>query len=276
MFNYKLSQKLLTLLGVIGFGLLIAPSFGLRSQAQSNAPPTTSLNSQVASEQSQSQAEFEPPNQGAPRRTADGGARGCQEDTLLAVTPLIPNDHGATTISEYPTFLWYLNAQTQTQVKALNLVLISHNGQEIYSATDLPVNESGIISVQVPRDQIPLEKDTWYEWFLQVQLKKDRESNITECYVSAWIKRQSLTPEQQQELDSLTTAEERLHFYQQHDILYDILATLDELRRENPNDETLHEQWRQALDSIQLSHFADQPPAEITPIARDTDEFPNP
>jgi hypothetical protein len=276
MFNHKLSQKFLTILGAIGLGLLITPNFVLRGQAQSDSQPTSPLNFQVASEEGQAEIEFSPPNRGKPERTAEGGSRGCKEDILLAVSPLIPNDRGGMTISEYPTFLWYLNSETQAKVKELNFGLVSHDQDaEIYIAEKLPVNQSGIVSVQIPTSQPPLENGKWYNWFLQVQLEKDG-TDLSNCYVSAWIKLQVLTPEQQQELDSLTTAEERLNFYQQNEIWYDALATLDELRRENPDDPTLNEQWRQTLESIELAELADQPPAEITQIVRESEETVNP
>lgn len=284
MFNYKLSEKLAILLGVIGFGLPIASSFVLRSQAQSNSPPTTSLNSQVSSEQVQSQAEFEPPNRGAPMRTADGGARDTR--TCGEIRLLIPQTEGAMTVSDYPTFYVYVNPDTPNKqspsISKLSVVLTDQQEQEIQPPIiiDAP-SKAGVQRFQLSHNQMPalempaLQKDQWYG--LGVGAYEQENPNIyNPCnFEQAWIKRQVLTPEQQEELDRLTTPEERLNFYQHHEIWYDALATLDELRRENPHDETLKEQWRQALESIELSHFADQPPAEITPIARDTDKDTN-
>lgn len=281
MFNYKLYQKLLTILGVIGFGIPIASSVLLRSQAQSNAPPTTSLNSQFASEQiQQSQAEFEPPNRGAPMRTAEGGARGCGEIRLL-----MPQNKGAKTVSDYLTFYVYVNPIDIDQQKPDEIspiyqvsVLLTDQQDEIIAQymIDAP-SEAGVQRFQLSHNELPaLQTGQWYSLFVG-GYKQDNLNIDNPCnYDQAWVQRQFLTPEQQEELDSLTTAEERLNFYQQHEIWYDALATLDELRRENPNDETLNEQWRQALKSIELSQFADQPPAEITPIARDTTEDADP
>ncbi len=287
MFNHKLSQKFLTLLGAIGFGLLITPNLVLSGQAQSDSQPTTSLKSEIAGKESKAERDFSPPNRGGPETTAEGGSRGCLDQVM---TILVPDDGNQmnVTFSEYPTLTWYFNpsppeAKSEDQVKALKLVLIDfETGKEYAQVLPLP-SQVGIVSWTLsPEDGFPaLEKDKYYQWFINAYNKDASEIKILQddsaiCdYRNAAIERQVLTPEQQQELDSLSTAEERLSFYFQNEIWYDALATLDQMRRENPDDPTLNEQWRETLESIKLGELADQPPTETIQIVRDSEETAN-
>lgn len=294
MFKYKLYQKILTILGAIAFGLLITPSFVPRGQAQSDSDSSLTPVAQQSSTQSGNAFEpdndaFEPVPLGAPERTADAGTRGRGSCGELGLTFLLEKDlekskpeegkvvyTNGITVSDHPTFLWYWNPQNlkNAKIKTATFVLIpaGKDERDIHMTEHLPVNTSGIIKLPVPTSQPPLENGKWYEWFVNIAF----EGNIPICNQTAFIQHRVLTAEKQQELNSLTTAEERFDFYSQHGIWYDALATLHELRRENPDDQDLNKLWSQTLESIQLSELADQPLVETTQIAGDLEETPNP
>jgi Domain of Unknown Function (DUF928) len=121
-----------------------------------------------------------------------------------------------------------------------------------------------------------LEPGKWYNIFIGAYNQEN--PNIYEpCNsLSAWVKRQVLTPEQQQELSRLTTPEQQWNFYIQHEIWYDALAILEELRLQNPENPTLNQRWNQMLESIELGELANQPLLKSTQIVRRVEPNPQP
>ncbi len=271
-----IAHKIVTLLGLITWGIIIADSLFLAGKAQSENQPNA-IAEEASYQSIESVNNFEPPERGAPSRTADGGSRGCGQMTLL-----IPADQGATTISENPTLFWYLNPTPDAPTKyrpinKLAVVLINDQEEEVYTEMIDAPSQASIISFQLPKSQSPvLEAGKWYN--ILIGAYNQENPNIYEpcSSLSAWIKRQVLTNEQQQQLNIVSSDEERLQFYIQHEIWYDALATLAELIGQNPHNSTQNNQWIQMLESIELGGLANQPLLKPTQIVSNIDQTSNP
>lgn len=265
-------QKIATGLGILSLGSLgifITASLVLKGQVSFANTPENIIATEASNQAIESVSNFQPPDRGAPNRTADGGARGCGQMTLIT-----PGDRGATTISENPTFFWYLNPTPDDPTKyrpiqKLAVVLINEKEEEIYAQMIDAPSETSIVSFKLPDNELPtIEPGKWYNIFIGAYNQEN--PNIYEpCNsLSAWVKRQVLTPEQQQELSLLTSPEQQWNFYIQHEIWYDALAILEELRLQNPDNPTLNQRWNQMLESIELGELANQPLLKSPQIVR--------
>ena len=201
------------------------------------------------------EAIFEPSNiRVPPRISADGGTRcsPCGE-----IQGFISIDSGAVTVSEYPTLFWYINLSPKRRQVIHQLEVILMNQSENFYRKSFPApTEPGIVSFKFPQDELPpIEPGQWYHVFIVAYKNNYEPCNLKESL----IQRRVLTPEKQQELDRLTTAEERWNFYAKHHIWSDALSTLYELRRQNPHDEILTFKWWQTLEAIELGKLAEYP-----------------
>ncbi len=225
---------------------------------------------------------FNPPPLGSPQRTTNGGARGecpAYSDRNQRLTILIPDDDQMTvassTISEYPTFLLYL--PKYSGIKGLVLRLLDDKEEEVFTQIIPVSSQSGIIRITLPESKFKgLKSGKWYIWHLFISDSDNMEDldqikkNTGQCdWVEGFIGRLPLNSTQQAELDAANdNPEERWHFYAQEVIWYDALATLDQMRRENPEDQRIQRRWEAFLGLIGLGELSEYPPIEISEISQ--------
>lgn len=138
---------------------------------------------------------------GAPARTQGGGVRGddciAEEDTTL--TALIPENNVWTTLSERPTFLWYVPA---TQAKTAEFVLLDAEDNEIHTKTiDLSNEDSGKILQETLPEDIALETGV-YTWQFSLICNPRRRSG--DIYIEGWVEQVDFQ-NREEELDRLKT-----------------------------------------------------------------------
>jgi hypothetical protein len=225
---------------------------------------------------------FNPPPLGAPRRTADAGARGecpIPRDNNDRLTLLIPENNlvniSSTTINEYPTILWYLpeySLPKDAKNHGLVLRLANSADREINSTIlNSLSSQPGIGRFTLSESQFSgLKTGEWYKLDLFMfsadnLLDEDNiKTNTENCdYVQAYIGRRPLNSHEQAELNAATNPEELWNFYAQEVIWYDALATLDLMRREHPEDEMIQRRWSALLGLIGLGELSAYPPIEI-------------
>jgi hypothetical protein len=193
-----------------------------------------------------------------PGRRASAGRRdGCvaSNKTLTALIPEKPQPVGLTTAAN-PTFFFYI---PNNSVKDANFILYDDRDQEIYSTTiELPKNKSGIMSWQfTPKANSPtLAVGKNYRWrFTMICVPKDHSKDL---FVTGLIQRVPLNPELTAKLEK-ASLEERLNIYAKAGIWHETLATLAELRRQNPENQQLVNDWANMLKQIGLNDIADEP-----------------
>ncbi|MBW4578394.1 MAG: DUF928 domain-containing protein [Tildeniella nuda ZEHNDER 1965/U140] len=203
---------------------------------------------------SPTQAQFKPPNRGVPKTTAGGATRSgscIKERTPLTV--LVPSSKIGLTTESHPTVFLYL---PKTTAQAAEFVLKDVDDNDVYRTPIVLPGKPGVVSFRLPADAAPLEVGKDYQWFFNVVCQPN--DRLRDDFVTAWIQRiepnQSLT-------SALKTAvpRKRPNIYAQAGIWQDTLTTLSELRRTNPTDRTLTNEWSALLKSVGLGQIPGDP-----------------
>jgi len=192
------------------------------------------------------------------RRSVRGG---CASSNQLSLTALVPKNNIGRTVSDYPTFFFYL---PQTDAELGEFILEDESGNQIYQQDLTIKNLSGVIGVSIPANTNvpPLEVGKDYTWkFTVVCDPEDRSSDQLESGV---IRRVELSADILSELEK-ADPRQKTFIYAQNGIWQDALSTLAAARRANPNDTDLAADWESLLDSVTLGEIAKEPIVEIEP-----------
>lgn len=200
---------------------------------------------------------FRPPDVTAPDNRQGGTHRGAKLCPAgLSITPLIPESNIGLTLAESPTFFVYV-PQTSAEIE---FVLLTENGTEIVYETAFKVDKPGIVGVTVPatsNNKKSIEVGKRYEWsFSMVCDPQDRSADVV---VQGLVQRIEPQSNLKQDLENNADAMSRLNVYAKNGIWYETLATLAELRRKSPDNQTLAAEWQQLLKSQGLDSIAAQP-----------------
>jgi len=194
-----------------------------------------------------------------PAGTVRSVPSGCASSSQLSLTPLVPKNKIGQTVSDYPTFFFYL---PQTDAELAEFILEDQSGNQIYRQ-DLPIkNVSGVIGVSIPANTNvpPLEVGKKYTWiFSLVCDPEDRSSDLLEIGI---VRRVELSAEILRELEN-ANPRQKTFIYAENGIWQDALSNLAAARRANPNDTDLAADWESLLDSVTLGAIAKEPIVEM-------------
>ena len=186
---------------------------------------------------------------------------GCASSSPLNLTALVPKNKIGRTVSDYPTFFFYL---PQTDAELAEFILQDENSNVIYQQDLTIKNLSGVIGVSIPANTNlpPLEVGKNYTWkFTVVCDPDDRSSDQLESGV---VRRVELSADILRELENADPRQKTV-IYAQNGIWQDALSNLAAARRANPNDPDLAADWESLLDSVTLGAIAKEPIVEIEP-----------
>jgi hypothetical protein len=205
--------------------------------------------------------EYQPPvGIGAPRRIEPGGTRnpGSCEVPGKSLTALLPSNRFSVTVAAYPTFFVYLPAQSpQASPLPVEFVLKDINDDEIYRANFKTSGTPGIITLSLPAQAglLPLNVGQDYKWSFSIICQGDeRSKDIT---VEGWIRRVKLNPVMETQLKQ-ASPQKQVEIYAQAGIWQDALATLVQLRRDNPADSQIAAEWTKLLRAVGLDNIAQE------------------
>lgn len=213
---------------------------------------------------------FQPPEQGVPGRREGGGTRGLACPTATnALTALIPQSTMGQTISEKPTFFYYVPLALD---KTVQFELADENDKTVYKKSfRMVTSRAGIVSVSLGSDgnSPALKVGKNYQWYFTIKCNPNSYTT-DDVLVSGWINRTAVTPTLKTELDRSPDSRAKLSIFAQQGLWYEYLATLAQLRTESPSDASLALKWSEMLNSVQLGKIAQEPlvPSELTPIAK--------
>ncbi|MEG4809108.1 DUF928 domain-containing protein [Microcoleus sp. F8-D3] len=197
-----------------------------------------------------------PPAQ--PRRIVRGG---CGSITQLGFTALVPQNKMGRTVSDYPTFFFYL---PQTEAESAEFMLKDESGKQIYKQ-DLTIrNLSGVIGVSIPANQNvpPLEAGKSYRWNLTVICdSQDRAADLIE---SGTVRRVEISADIRSQLEQADPRQKTV-IYAENGIWQDALSTLAAIRQANPDDAELAADWESLLESVTLGKIAKEPIVQTQP-----------
>ena len=210
------------------------------------------------------------PNQDAPSGRRRGGASRCPDCSNydLPVTALVPGEQSqsflALTISEYPTF-WFYVPYRLTAKHTVEFVLQDDKDNYIYKTTFTPaVTPAGVMGIGTAA---PLEIGKQYHWTFSVQ---DRSNFV---FVQGLVQRLQPNANLKSQLES-ATLQERISLYATHGIWHDAITALAELRRNSPQDAALTVDWIDLLQSVGLNNIATEPINQCCTPSRQEETMP--
>ncbi|MCV3212482.1 DUF928 domain-containing protein [Plectonema radiosum NIES-515] len=207
------------------------------------------------------------PDDGDPTGRRRGGTsrRGDCPNLKTPLTALVPGEETnkksflGTTISEYPSF-WIYIPELPSDIRFGEFVLQDREGNDIWRTPITLPGKPGIISVKLPPNtQYALKPNLKYHWYFNVNCSPSENKSV--YFVDAWMRRVTLTPELQQQLNNAKS--QKYKVYIANKIWYDAVSNLGELRRNNPGIGTFVEDWTKLLKSVNLSELAPAPIVQI-------------
>ncbi|MEG4940685.1 DUF928 domain-containing protein [Microcoleus sp. F4-D5] len=165
-------------------------------------------------------AKYTPPKKpSAPKQTSPNTTRGgsCEANSAAGLTVLVPFSHVGETISQHPTFTWFVPDRTP---HPLQFRLFSSTGQALYR-TQMQ-SQPGIMQFSLPPNLPQLSIGQSYKW--QVVLVCDR--NVPSRNVVAAAEIQVVQPAEslQTQLAAAQTPQQRIDLYAQAGLWYDAIA----------------------------------------------------
>jgi hypothetical protein len=252
--NQKYSLKLIIAF-LTSFVWCYTISLPLVVQAKPPVSPAPAQKKPPVSPAPAKQEPFTPSNIGKPDQTQPAGRRDdCMmgEKSLTALIPVTPEKLGLT-IASRPTFFFYI---PQTNAKDADFSLQDDKGKVVYKTTLKLPKTSGVISLPIPNVATApeLQVDKSYQWTFSLVCNAQKRAD--DVSVRGFIQRVN-RPDLVAKVEK-TALKQRPSVYAEAGIWHEMLTTLAELRRANPNDATLTAEWKSFLDSVGLKDVSQE------------------
>lgn len=219
---------------------------------------------------------FDSVEPGAPGRRIGGGSRGCsvRGDGIgnRELTALVPETTMGLTVASFPSFFWYLPPTSSTEVE---FVLMDENGEKvIYETRFRTKGEAGIVSLNLPENASlpPLEMDKNYRWYFSMICNPD--DRAADLYVQGWIRRVEPNAALTEELATAASDLDRVRIYARNGIWHESVTLLASLRRTNPTDREVENEWKELIESVSLDSVADASLVQEVTLQPEVEEPP--
>ncbi|HBB30786.1 MAG TPA: hypothetical protein DDZ80_02235 [Cyanobacteria bacterium UBA8803] len=182
----------------------------------------------------------------------DGASHSCQSKNQ-ALTALIPVKNPVSTISEHPTFWFYIPyaAKDIQDIKFTVNIRDEQTGEETTSlyqnSIQLP-DTPGVIGISLPSvPKYALAEGKFYRWYLKLYCHGNT-SLQADFSVNGWVQRVPRTPENEAKIAAGNP-----------DIWYDALTSVAQRRLANSQDNKLNADWANLLEFIERKDLAQEP-----------------
>ena len=256
MARIKSPLTITTLVATLSLGIVSMPSLSTKVQAggkQANFAEQYPHSWQISQT-------YVPPNRSAPTSTLGGASRGICLKNAELLKSLMPASNLAFTTQDYPTLYWYIPEST---AKSLQLEVRYGEDESTWQTRTFTIPiKPGVVSVNLQKSNLPpLKVGETYHWYFRMVCADPNASNngdrSGDAIVEGWIERVEAN-DLEQKLESVAP-DDRPAIYAEAGIWQDSLATLAELIRTSPNDETLTVKWEKLLNSAGLDELVDKP-----------------
>ncbi len=181
-----------------------------------------------------------------------------KEQASPDLVAIIPESNIAATLTEYPTFFWYVPGSS-LKMGRFTLYDGYRTGRKKVYETRLSLDGTpGVISFKLPSDGTvpPLQLNRIYSWTFRVFCDPlDRSGDLQ---VEGFVQRVRPSAELEARLKR-STDRERPTIYAASGIWHEMLTSLVELRRVNPSDRSLQADWETLMRTIKLDALSTQP-----------------
>ncbi len=206
-----------------------------------------------------------PPSRGLPGRREGAGTRDVcvRQDAQgrknpngspLSVLALTPGSNEGFTLSEHPSFFFYL---PQSNARSIQFTLTDEDDKEVFRTTYEITGESGIVSIRLPSDSAmaPLKTNKLYKW--KLDLICDPSDPTATIRRFGWIERKEDAALRAKLAQA--TPDQYPQIYAEAGIWFDMLESLYRMRREKPDNQVAQANWISALESVNLGVVAKDP-----------------
>ena len=212
---------------------------------------------------------FQPPDRGAPGNRADAGSRSPSKQPQECskpdkpMTALIPRNNWGETLAAHPTFWLYL----PTRPAAVELILRDEATEKVVYEVKFPVAQGpGIVSFPLPETAPPLEEGKAYRWMFNFFCSpeaigaSDTSDIPIDLTVSGIVARIAPPARLVRQLEKASPAE-KIALYAENGLWYETLTELAELRRTQPRNAEVADQWMGLLkhQAVKLENIAQEP-----------------
>jgi hypothetical protein len=172
---------------------------------------------------------YKPPLRGAPGGRIGGGTRGVAGQSL-ALSVLAPDDR-ALTVSEQPTFYWYISSRTSLPVEVA--IMDPGTVAPVLEVTLPGPTEAGVHAIRLADHGVRLRAGVPYRWYVAVVPDAGRRSR--DVLAGGTVERIVPAPELAASLTSAGSPE-RASLYASAGLWYDALTALGEMIDRAPAD----------------------------------------
>lgn len=199
--------------------------------------------------------EYHPPKRGIPGRREGAGTRGtCLRGPKLLM-PLAPSDSFSTTVSNSPTFFWYV---PKTAAQTAEFALLDENDRTLYKTTVSLPETPTVLSVSVPASVTNAVLAVGTDFYWQFSILCDPSQPSINPFVEGVVQRVKPTTTLASQLKK-ASLQERSALYASNGIWQDAIATLAQERCAKPQDQDVTARWTRLLQSVQLEDYAQAP-----------------
>ncbi|MBH8561615.1 DUF928 domain-containing protein [Nostoc sp. CENA67] len=200
------------------------------------------------------------PNTGTPSGDPTPGTTRPQATcpkTSKPLTALMANNGSDYTLSEYPTF-WFYVPYAPDQISYMEFLLLDgKERQTIYQTAVKLTEKPGIIKIKIPSEsQYSFKFNEIYHWYFKVNCKSER-TNQPELVIDGWVQRQPLNLHLRNQIEVAHPKEYLIH--KENAFWYDAIANLAQQHFSHPENLQLHEDWANLLKFLGYEWVIEEP-----------------
>ncbi|NEO99258.1 MAG: DUF928 domain-containing protein [Symploca sp. SIO2E9] len=213
--------------------------------------------------------EYLPPSGiGAPDHRTGAGTRTPRQSCRVTgkpLTALLPSNNFGVTENTHPQFFVYVPAVSlENESIPVEFLLESQDGEDIYQTRFNSNGTAGILAISLPNHEgvSPLKVNSNYKWSFSVICDPDERS--MDIAVEGWVRRVKLNSMLNHQLRQLSLSK-RVELYAEAEIWHDALASLAQLRLENPDNLEVAAEWSKLLSAVGLEEFSQESIIRVSP-----------
>lgn len=202
----------------------------------------------------------EAPDTGTPKGNPTPGTTrpeaNCQ-DTNKPLTALVANNGSDYTLSEHPSFWFYVPYAPKYISYAEFVLLDGKESRTIYRTAVKLTEKSGIINITIPaKPQYSLKFNENYRWYFLLNCKPG-QTDEPDLVVDGWVRRRPMNFQLKNQIE----VEKFTEYipYRETQIFYDTITNLAQQHFANPQNRKLNEAWAKLLESLGYASVAQEP-----------------
>ncbi|MEH2156417.1 DUF928 domain-containing protein [Nostoc sp.] len=195
-------------------------------------------------------AEKDPPSRGTPPGKEGTGSRGdcIYQQGKPPLTPIVGSNQSHFTVKDYPTIWVYLPYTSQQETSGE--FSLQDGDMEVYHTSLKLPTKSGIVGITLPSTIPALKVGKEYRWYFDINCSRHvSENSPIPASVTGIVEKKLISLELESSLKTAKTRLDKILVYAKHDIWYEAITELGQLRLKEPHNSTLKKLWIELLNT---------------------------